>query len=260
MSENIVGERIRAFRKSRGWSGQELAKRINVAQTMISKYETGKKRPGFDTLTNLSKVSGYTVDYFLGLIDNPERPTTENNNSMAATTVGKTNENNDMREHKTDPGMSIKNIIPSSNLVWIPVISPEVRPSAGLGNNYANSDLGWEIIDRIPLFDGGLSALYSSDALVSMYVDGDSMEPQIHHGDLVVFNRCIDWVSGNIMVVCLDGRLMVKGLISKGGNKFPILRSTNKEYDDIQVDEDSFFVVYGRVLRIIRVSDPKPVI
>lgn len=241
MTENIVGERIRAFRKLRGLSGQELARRINVAQTMISKYETGKKRPGFDTLSNLARVSGYSVDYFLGLTDDTGAKTVE-------------------PPSKIDKGMSMAHIIPSGNLIWIPVISPEIKPSAGNGNCYAESDLEWNVIEKIPLFDGELSALYSADTLLSMYVDGDSMEPQIHHNDLVVFNHDTSWVSGNVMVVCLDGRLLVKGVVSAGQGRPPILRSTNKDYEDIQVQEDSFFVVYGRVLRIIRVSRPKSVL
>ena len=49
---------------------------------------------------------------------------------------------------------------------------------------------------------------------------------------------------------------MVKGIINKKGEI--ILRSSNRDYEDIPVDDSSFFIVYGRVLRIARISRPKP--
>ena len=85
------------------------------------------------------------------------------------------------------------------------------------------------------------------------------MEPQIHDGDLVIFKKSHEWVSGNIVVVCLDGRLMVKGIV-KGPEGEIRLRSLNKEYEDIIIGKASFFLVYGRVLKIVRQWDPKPVL
>lgn len=69
--DNVVGKRIKDFRKKKGWSGAELSEKLQVAQPMISKYESGQKRPGIDTLCLLAKLSGSTVDYFLGLTDDP---------------------------------------------------------------------------------------------------------------------------------------------------------------------------------------------
>lgn len=261
--EFFRSEEIINYRKKNRLSQEKLGALLKkpVSKMTISGWETGKFSPEGINLVNLCELMGVSVDFMLGLT---EEKVQENNpigdKLIIDSSVRESTELNDTTEHIIDQGVSIKNIIPPDNLVWIPVISPEVRPSAGLGNCYADSDLEWDVIEKVPLFDGELAALYSADSLLSMYVDGDSMEPQIHHGDLVVFNHCPNWVSGNIMVVCLDGRLMVKGVISKGDDKLPILRSTNKEYDDIHVSEDSFFVVYGRVLRIIRVSKPKPVI
>ncbi len=142
-------------------------------------------------------------------------------------------------------------------LTWIPVISSEVKVSAGTGN--CCEEIVWEEIDRFPLFDGKIAALYSDNGLLSIYVDGDSMEPQIHDGDLVIFKRSQEWVSGNIVVVCLDGRLMVKGIV-KGPEGETRLRSLNKEYEDIIIGKASFFLVYGRALKIVRQWDPKPVL
>lgn len=232
-------------------TGETLGRELNISQVHANDIFAGRKKPSLELLASIAKFFGTSTDFLLG-----NTGSTASSESGLTTAEGESFASGD----KIDHGMSIKNIIPPRNMMMIPVISPEIRPSAGIGNDYSYSDLEWTVIDTIPLADGEIAAFYSADNLLSMYVEGDSMEPQIHDGDLVVFNMTHEWVSGNIMVVCLDGRLLVKGLIYDGEGKPPILRSTNKEYPDIHVNENSFFVVYGRVLRIVRMSKPKPVI
>lgn len=43
-----IGQRLRAFRKSRGVTGNELAQRMNYSQSGISKIENGKLKPSID--------------------------------------------------------------------------------------------------------------------------------------------------------------------------------------------------------------------
>lgn len=147
-----------------------------------------------------------------------------------------------------------------NDLLMVPMISPEVRVSAGCGNDYSNSNLEFTEVGKYPVFDGQLAALYSNDGLLSMIVDGDSMEPQIHDGDVIIFDHDSNWVSGCIYVVCLDGRMLVKGLIKENGDDAPLLRSSNKEYSDIHIKQGQGFTVYGRVLKIDTTRRPKPII
>ena len=216
----INGKKIAETRRVRKMSQSQLAEKAGTSQTHISNIERGEDAPSLKLLEKISDALGVPPRFFM---------------------------------NDSDMG-----IINSSQLVMVPLISPEVRLSAGNGNGYI--DVIWDEIEKYPVFDGQLAALYSSNGLLSMYVEGDSMEPQIHDGDVVVFNHDINWVSGNIYVVCLDGRLLVKGLIYDGDNKPPILRSSNKEYDDIIVREEQFFMIYGRVLKIDTARKPKPII
>ena len=147
-----------------------------------------------------------------------------------------------------------------NDLLMVPMISPEVRVSAGCGNDYSNSNLEFTEVGKYPVFDGQLAALYSNDGLLSMIVDGDSMEPQIHDGDVIIFDHDSNWVSGCIYVVCLDGRMLVKGLIKENGDDAPLLRSSNKSYSDIHIKQGQGFTVYGRVLKIDTTRRPKPII
>lgn len=232
-------------------TGEILGRELNISQVHANDIFAGRKKPSLELLASIAKFFDTSTDFLLGNTESTAHTSLASPLAEAAPAV---------HGEKVDLGMSFKNIVPPRNMMMIPVISPEIKPSAGYGNDYGYSDLEWTVIDTIPLADGEIAALYSTDNLLSMYVDGDSMEPQIHDGDLVVFNMTQEWVSGNIMVVCLDGRLLVKGLIYDGEGKPPILRSTNKEYPDIHVGENSFFIVYGRVLRIVRMAKPKPVL
>ena len=233
---HMNGEFLKKAIKDAGYTQVSFADKLGVEPNTVWRWIRGDISPSDKRKQKIAELLGIKISQLVG-----------DEESVAKT-------------DKIDRGMSFKNIIPPRNMMMIPVISSEIRPSAGNGNNYGYSDLEWTVVDTIPLADGEIAAFYSADNLLSMYVEGDSMEPQIHDGDLVVFNMTQEWVSGNIMVVCLDGRLLVKGLIYDGEGKPPILRSTNKEYPDIHVNENSFFVVYGRVLRIVRMSKPKPVL
>ena len=148
-------------------------------------------------------------------------------------------------------------MIPNGVVTPVKVISPEVKICAGEGNLYLNS-AAFEYVEDFYLVDGEIAALYGPDSLHGIYVEGDSMEPDINDGDLVIFNNESSWVQGTVMIVCLNGRLMVRGLL--GTREKTVLRAANKDYEDIEIKSDDFFLVYGRVLRIVTQRKPKPVV
>lgn len=231
----IFAERLKEVRTHNGLTTVELAQRLAVGSNTVSRWESGTREPDLETIAKIAQILHTTVAYLMGETDS-NTPT--DNTIKIPANGGK--------------------VIHSDKLLMIPRISPEVRVSAGTGNSYEN--IQWDVIEHYPVFDGPLSAIYGDDDLTCITVEGDSMEPQIHDGDVVIFNHDPDWVSGNIYVVCHNGLLLVKGLISDGFGKPPILRSTNKEYPDIKIKEDDFFLVYGRVLKIDTTRKPKPVI
>ena len=232
-------ERLKQALITSGLTTVELGQQLAVGPKTISRWETGAREPDLETISKVARLLNTSVAYLVGETDNP------NAQDAADSKVIKIPVNGGKVYH-------------SDKLLMIPRISSEVRVSAGTGNSYEN--VQWEVLDRYPVFDGPLSAIYGDDDLTCITVEGDSMEPQIHDGDVVIFNHDPDWVSGNIYVVCHNGLLLVKGLISDGYDKPPILRSTNKDYPDIKIKEDDFFLVYGRVLKIDTTRKPKPVI
>ena len=61
-----MGNRIRALRKDNGLTMKQLGKKIGLAESTISQYETGKRNPDNETLLKLGEIFGVTVGYILG--------------------------------------------------------------------------------------------------------------------------------------------------------------------------------------------------
>ena len=62
----MLNENIKAIRKSKGLSQQELAVKLNVVRQTISKWEQGLSVPDCDTLISLSEVLKTPVSTLLG--------------------------------------------------------------------------------------------------------------------------------------------------------------------------------------------------
>ena len=58
-------EALRRLRREKGISMKELGKKIGVAESTISQYETGKREPDFETLLKLGELFNVSVDYLL---------------------------------------------------------------------------------------------------------------------------------------------------------------------------------------------------
>jgi transcriptional regulator with XRE-family HTH domain len=76
MSENrqpseIFQERLRSARELRGWNQSELANRAGMPPSSIAHFETGSRKPSFDTLRRIANALEVTTDYLLGRVDDP---------------------------------------------------------------------------------------------------------------------------------------------------------------------------------------------
>lgn len=56
---------IRAIRKSRNMTQEELASRLNVSRTAVTMWETGQSLPRTELLPRLAEILGCTVDELL---------------------------------------------------------------------------------------------------------------------------------------------------------------------------------------------------
>ena len=64
--------RIRELREDRDLTQREIAQAIGTTQQQYSKIEMGKSDIGAEKLILLAKLYNVSVDYILGLSNNPE--------------------------------------------------------------------------------------------------------------------------------------------------------------------------------------------
>lgn len=69
MSENIFSERLKKLRALNGFSQKDLADATQIPYNTIIKYESGDRRPNFDSLLKLSRYFNTSVDYLMGYSD-----------------------------------------------------------------------------------------------------------------------------------------------------------------------------------------------
>ena len=76
MAENptpseIFKKRLKAARSLREWSQSELGERTRMPPSSVAHFETGSRKPSFDTLRRLANALDVTTDYLLGRVDDP---------------------------------------------------------------------------------------------------------------------------------------------------------------------------------------------
>ena len=82
LDTKLIGERIKAARKLRGITQEQLAEAANCTHTHICNVENGKEGISLDLLYRISIVLGQSMDYFV--MDNIHaNPQTKIDNSIA---------------------------------------------------------------------------------------------------------------------------------------------------------------------------------
>jgi DNA polymerase V len=71
----------------------------------------------------------------------------------------------------------------------------------------------------------------------------------IHSGDLLIVDRSLEAVDGNVVVAALDGELTVKRLYKR--DKILRLLPANQNYQPIEIQAQQSFEIWGVVTNVI---------
>lgn len=66
-----IGERVRRYRRERGWTQAQLARKTGLSRKTISSIELGRERPLERTTRTLAEALGVEQDRLLGLDGQP---------------------------------------------------------------------------------------------------------------------------------------------------------------------------------------------
>ena len=69
MEENKFGVRLRQLRIENGETCEELAKKMGIARSTLSHWETNRRSASIDQIIWLANYFGVTVDYMVGTSD-----------------------------------------------------------------------------------------------------------------------------------------------------------------------------------------------
>ena len=217
------GERLKKVRKEKGITQLKLAQLSGVAQSSISACELGKSQPSVEITKKLAKVLGVSVDYLLGRTDTPNLPSLEEIMSSF---------NKKLEEEQKD------SILTKLKLKLIPVYD-----GANAGEIGAFPDANViQFFATIPI---------DSTGRYGVIVHGDSMEPEIKDGDIVVVDPNQEVSNGKRAVVFVDGGVLVKRIYRQNGTVSFV--SDNPKYPPIVIKSSDFPVyLLGKVVWILK--------
>ncbi len=67
----LRGGRLKQLRERSGYTHADLSEMLNIGFSQVYRYESGKADPSSHVLERMAKLFGVSVDYLLGLTDDP---------------------------------------------------------------------------------------------------------------------------------------------------------------------------------------------
>jgi phage repressor protein C with HTH and peptisase S24 domain len=174
-----INKRITISRKSKGFTQKALAAKLGIALPTMNHYETGKRIPNSDLLARLAGVVECDPGWLL-------------------TGEGTQQKNS---------GQSDFNHSNVEDFVLVPRY--DIEASAG-GGSVVQSE---QIVDHLAFKAGWVHKELGAEPknLLLVHSIGDSMEPTIRSGDLLLVDRSKSRIKGDgIYLINLDDGLMVK--------------------------------------------------
>ena len=158
--------KLKELRENKGMSQAEFAADFGVTQSAVGNWESGSRKPNIDKIKKIADYFNVPVSV---LID----------------------DEGNVKKSKTPTS-------PESRATRIPVYGCVAAgiPIEAIDNFDSTDPDDWEEIDEHMSKDGDYFALR---------IKGDSMEPKMSSGDVVIVRKQPDAESGDIAIVCING-------------------------------------------------------
>lgn len=254
----VLCRQIRFFREKKGIEQKELAAKIGIKSNAVSNWENGRARPDIALLPKIAEVLEVTIDDLFD-VKKPETQKAPEEQKPAITMTKTTTSEEDIllegfqqlsSGHRSVVSSMVQQLCDVEDRELYDSISEETMFTKGL---CAGFDPGAEYEDQgetIHLYKSKLHPLM--DCVFP--VNGDSMEPDFHSGDLVMVQRLSErsgLLYGEIGAFSFHNETYIKKYTKKG------LVSLNKKYKLMQFNADDDVYLIGRVLGVL---DPDAVV
>jgi phage repressor protein C with HTH and peptisase S24 domain len=246
---------LKNLRKDLGKSQQEMADYLGIPQRTWANYECGRSEPRMRILTALAEkghtvpglTSGLAEDVAAAGISRPELETRrEIARKMAGEAPSDTPVDNAWAEkvdaeYRRKPCKNSLKVYDLSELPPDSFVVPLMnqRLSAGPGSYVPDEEEAKALI-KVPSY----LAQYG-EHIAALTVDGDSMEPTLHRGDMVVCDS-MGWSGEGIYALLISGDGFVKR-ITKAPGKVIIISDNTKYPVREEPEESQDLHIIGRV-------------
>lgn len=239
--ENILKEK----RLEKKLTLEQVGEIVGVGKSTVRKWENGMiENMGRDKIVSLSKALGISPLDILGIGDSENKtdPIKKELNDIFDLLNSKRQKkvlnfaSNQLDEQKNNV-LDINKTTEKNKLIPIETVE---KVSAGFGFHYGENEKTTYYTSRnnLPRFD------------FATVVDGDSMEPTLHDGDVILIRQNYDTPQGGIYVVDYDGTSWVKE-VSVVENEL-VLHSINEKYPDrflpVPPEDGEYWNIVGEVV------------
>jgi transcriptional regulator with XRE-family HTH domain len=73
----LRADRVRELQRAKGYSNRHIATLIGVNENTVSRWANGNRQPGSLSLNQLAAVLEVSLDYLMGISDDPTPPSQE---------------------------------------------------------------------------------------------------------------------------------------------------------------------------------------
>jgi phage repressor protein C with HTH and peptisase S24 domain len=216
MKARSIGDRLKTQRAQLGLSQEELSRASGVPVSTLKKYESNERVPGGDALAGLAKAGVNLAKLLIGREDSP--------------------------------GPALHVAQPAAGYVYLPLY--DVRAAAGGGALVENE----AVVDVLAFKESWIrQELHASpDDLRLIHVEGDSMEPDLRAGDIILIDHTDRGRREGVYVIRMDDALLVKQLQRLPGGIIRVI-SRNAAYEpftvpSVDLDAPGGISVVGRVV------------
>lgn len=235
------------FRKEKGWTMKELGQKMGKAESTVSLWISGKRSPmvdDFDKLVTLFETDSDTLMYGANTSSNLlsetvetmkrlEEPRQESVLKFAKVQLDRQNFDNSKL-------INMKHFTREKRKPKYTAVETIERVSAGFGFHYGENEkeIYYTLRTDLPKFD------------FATVVVGDSMEPLLHDGDVILIRQSYDIPQGGIYVVDYDETSWVKEVTLE--DDVLILHSVNEKYRDrflpVPAEDGEYWSIVGEVV------------
>jgi phage repressor protein C with HTH and peptisase S24 domain len=206
-----IGDRLKTVRGEE--SQEQFSSRFGIHRNTLAKWESGERSIDLSVLVSIMRHYGISSQWMIlgtgDMYGGPEQM------------------------HRSEGGQGTTPLAQPTpcdvDMVYVPLV--EARLSAGTGS----FETGGESEKRYGFRSDFLCRKGQISQMVLMRVEGDSMEPEIKHGDVVLIDQSQTTPrAGGMFAVGVEDLVYIKMVDAKPGKI--ILKSVNPAYEPLEID------------------------